>query len=58
MYLSVNSNPLKHIRELSSIVSLQRLYLSDTTIPSGIDKLQNLMELDDNLFSTDQIKTI
>jgi len=48
-YLSISSNPLKHVRELSSFVGLEQLHLSNTTIssiPSSIDKLQDLMELD------------
>jgi Leucine-rich repeat (LRR) protein len=39
---------LKHIRELDSFVGLEQLELVNTTIssiPSSIDKLQNLMEL-------------
>jgi len=56
-YLSISSNPLMHVEELSSFVGLQYLYLSNinmSSIPSNIGKLQNLMELDlsDNKLSS------
>jgi Leucine-rich repeat (LRR) protein len=47
-YLSMNTNPLKHVMTLSSFINMYDLQLSNTTlklIPPTIDKLQNLQYL-------------